>query len=130
MAPWLSSFPPIFCFKLFSLKFICKSVPSFSSLFTVCPSVREHFFLFCCISYRLVVFDLTCDNRKQVPRGYIKCDYSIVTYCTIVYDVNRDVFRCVLASLYEDVSVRMSVRPSVTFKEKPPGRIFLPAWAC
>ena len=24
---------------------------------------------------------------KQVPRGYIRCDYFIVTYCTIVFDV-------------------------------------------
>ena len=48
------------------------------------------------------------------------------------------VFRCVLASLHEGVSVRMSVRPSVcpyvrmsvTIKKKQPGRILLPAQAC
>ena len=25
--------------------------------------------------------------KKQVPRGYIRCDYFIVTYFTIVFDV-------------------------------------------
>ena len=26
-------------------------------------------------------------KKKQVPRGFIRCDYSIVTHCTIDYDV-------------------------------------------
>ena len=40
------------------------------------------------------VFENTEQNEmKQVPRGYIRCDYSIVTYCFIVYRFGDFVFK-------------------------------------
>ena len=34
-------------------------------------------------------FDSMCVHFEQVPRGYIRCDYLVVTHCIIVYDIGR-----------------------------------------
>ena len=55
-----------------------------------------------------------CERKKekQVPRGYIRCNYFIITHRIIAYDVIWWLFRCDYATLLRG-HVRPSVCPSV-----------------
>ena len=57
-------------------------------VFGKCFEMEASFPLESLLKVQIIDWDLLGTGAEQVPRGYIRCEYSIVTYCTIVYDVH------------------------------------------